>query len=230
MTVEIYSDIACPWCYIGEKRFFRALSALPQADQVEVVFRPFQLDPTLSETPKPLVEQLREKFGPQLDATLRHTAATGKKDGVDLRFEDAVSVNTLTAHRLLRFALEHGGTAVQHEVADRLFEAHFTNGQNVADHDVLADIAEAAGLVRDDVLVYLSVGEGEREVRQEIAEAQQLGIRAVPTFVFNGRTGIQGAQPVSTFMQAIEELQQESVPVATNGSSDEDCADGSCDI
>ena len=230
MKVEIYSDIACPWCYIGERRFFRALAAFPQADEVEVVFRPYQLDPTLSETPQPLTDQLREKFGPRLDATLRHTAATAKQEGLDFRFEDAQAVNTLTAHRLLRFALEQGGPDVQRALAEKLFEAYFTKGQNVADHALLADLAEAAGLDRDDVLVYLSVGDGEREVEAEIAGAQRLGIRAVPTFVFDGRTAVQGAQPTSAFLQALEELRQEAAAEASADASEEACADGSCAV
>lgn len=210
MTVEIYSDIACPWCYVGERRFARALAHFPHADEVEVVFRPYQLDPTLPETPRPLAESLRRKFGPRLDATLRQTAETAAQEGLDLRFEDALAVNTLAAHRLLRFALEQGGPDVQRALAERLFAAYFTDGQNVADHDVLADLAEAAGLDRDDALVYLGVGDGEDKVRAEIAEAHRLGIRAVPTFVFGGRYGVQGAQPPSVFLAALERLAEES--------------------
>lgn len=222
MTVEIYSDIACPWCYVGERRFARALAAFPHAEDVEVVFRPYQLDPTLPETPRPLTEALRKKFGPRLDATLRQTAAAAKQDGLDLRFDDALAVNTLTAHRLLRFALAQGGPGVQRALAENLFEAYFTRGLNVADHDVLADLAEAAGLDHDDALVYLGVGDGEDEVRAEIAEAQRLGIRAVPTFVFDGRTAVQGAQPTSTFLQVLEELARE-------GSGPEPAEAGTCD-
>ena len=231
MTVEIYSDIACPWCYVGERRFSRALAAFPHAGGVEVVFRPYQLDPSLSETPKPLRDRLLAKFGPRLDATLRHTAATAAQEGLDLRFDDALAVNTLTAHRLLRFALEQGGPETQRALADRLFEAHFTRGRNVADHAVLADLAEAVGLDRDDALVYLSVGDGADEVREEIARAQRLGIQAVPTFVFDGRFAVQGAQPASAFLQALEEAWAEghvdSAPSADANATDA-CADGAC--
>ncbi|MEP0547583.1 MAG: DsbA family oxidoreductase [Rhodothermales bacterium] len=231
MTVEIYSDVACPWCYVGERRFARALAAFPHTEDVEVVFRSYQLDPTLPETPRPLTESLRKKFGPRLDATLRQTAATAREDGLDLRFDDALAVNTLTAHRLLRFALERGGPDVQRALADKLFEAHFTRGLNVADHTVLADLAEAVGLDRDDALVYLGVGDGEDEVRAEIAEAQRLGIRAVPTFVFDGRFAVQGAQPASAFLQVLEEAWAERregpVPSAEATGAD-GCADGAC--
>lgn len=225
VTVEIYSDIACPWCYIGEQRFFRALAAFPQ--QVEVVFRPYQLDPTLPEEPQPLKEQLAAKFGPRLEATLRHTAATAKQEGLTFDWDAAQAVNTLAAHRLLRLALEEAGPDVQRALAEKLFEAYFTRGQNVADPALLADLAAEVGLDRERAEAYLASGEGAAEVEAEIAQAQRLGIRAVPTFVFNGRHAVQGAQPTSTFMQALEELSQEAAEEAQTADA-ETCADGSC--
>lgn len=230
MKVEIYSDIACPWCYIGERRFARALSAFPQADAVEVVFRPYQLDPSLPHTPQPLKEQLAEKFGPKLDATLRHTASTAKQEGLDLRFDAAQAVNTLTAHRLLRFAEQEAGPKTQRAVAEKLFEAHFTNGENVADPERLADLAAAVGLDREQAHDYLASDEGADEVQEAITQAQRLGIRAVPTFVFNGESAVQGAQPTSTFLQVLEELQQEAAAETPNGSSADACADGACNV
>jgi len=234
MKVEIYSDIACPWCYVGEHRFLRALAAFPQSDRVEVVFRPYQLDPTLPETPQPLAEQLQKKFGPRLDATLRQTAATAKMDGLDLRFDKALAVNTLTAHRLLHLALVEAGPDAQRALAEQLFEMHFTEGENVADHALLTDRAVAVGMDRDRVEAYLASDEGLQEVQDEIAHAQRLGIRAVPTFVFDERTAVQGAQPASVFLQALEEIYQESQvdPGSTSphDASTEACVDGSCTV
>lgn len=226
MHVEIYSDIACPWCYIGERRFARALSAFPQADQVEVVFRPYQLDPSLPDTPQPLKEHLTEKFGPRLEATLRHTASTAKQEGLDLRFDEAQAVNTFTAHRLLWFAEQEVGPETQRALAEKLFEAHFTNGANVADPERLTALAAAVGLNRERVRGYLASDEGIAEVQEAIAQAQRLGIRAVPTFVFNGTSAVQGAQPTSTFLQVLEELQPETT--ASDGASEEVCANGAC--
>ena len=210
MTVEIYSDIACPWCYIGERRFARALDAFPQADQVDVVFRPFQLDPTLSNRPEPLHDQLRAKFGDRLDAVLEQTTAAARQEGLDFRFDRALAVNTLAAHRLLRLALEAYGAEVQRALAEKLFAAHFTNGQDVADHATLADLAEGVGMDRDRALDYLASGEGRDEVNAAIEHAQRLGIRAVPTFVFDGRAAVQGAQPPASFVQVLEQLWQEA--------------------
>lgn len=226
MTVEIYSDIACPWCYIGHRRFDRALSAFPQANEVEVVFRPFQLDPSLPDTPQPLKDTLREKFGPQLEATLQRTASTAEQEGLDLQFDDALAVNTLTAHRLLRYALQEAGPETQRELAEKLFEAHFTNGENVADPERLADLAAAVDLDREQVHAYLTSDEGTADVQDAIERAQRRGIRAVPTFVFNGSTAVQGAQPTSAFLQTLEEVQQETA--ASEESRADACADGSC--
>ncbi len=233
LKVEIYSDIACPWCYVGERRFARALAALPEADGVEVVFRPYQLDPSLPETPAPLRESLRAKFGAQLDAVLRQTAATDAAEGIDLRFDEAQAVNTLTAHRLLRLAEREGRTGAQLALAEKLFEAHFTNGANVGDPDLLADLAASVGLDRERARAYLASDEGAAEVRDEIARAQRLGIRAVPTFVFDGRYAVQGAQPTATFLQVLEEARREAAaagePVADEATADA-CADGVCAV
>ncbi len=228
MKVEIYSDVACPWCYVGERRFARALAAFPQADQIEVVFRPYQLDPSLPDTPRPLPERLREKFGAQADAMTRQVASVAAEEGLDLRFERALSVNTLAAHRLLRLAEQEHGSATQRTLADRLFEAHFTNGENVADPELLADLAAAAGMDRERVHAYLTSGEGRREVEAEIAHAQRLGIRAVPTFVFDGRYAVQGAQPTSAFLQVLEEIRREAAAEASEETPADACADGSC--
>ncbi|HLA63564.1 MAG TPA: DsbA family oxidoreductase [Rhodothermales bacterium] len=231
MKVEIYSDVACPWCYVGERRFARALGAFPQAEGVEVTFRPYQLDPSLPATPSPLRESLTRKFGAQLDAMLRQTATTAAADGLDLQFDRAQSVNTLEAHRLMRLALREGGPDVQRALAEGLFRAYFTDGLNVADPDVLADLAAEAGLDRERAAAYLATDEGAEEVEKEIAHAQRLGIRAVPTFVFDGRYAVQGAQPTSTFLQVLEEVQREAAGAVVGGEGDaEACDDGACAV
>lgn len=210
MKVEIYSDIACPWCYVGERRFARALAAFPQANHVEVVFRPYQLDPTLPDDPVPLGQRLLEKFGAQVDAVTQQAESAAAGEGIDLRFDRAQAVNTLTAHRLLRLAEREYGPEIQQKLAEKLFEAHFTNGSNVADPELLTELAVAAGLERERVVAYLASDDGLTEVRNEIVRAQRLGIRAVPTFVVDGKYAIQGAQPISTFLQLLEEIHQDT--------------------
>lgn len=212
MRVEIYSDIACPWCYVGERRFFQARDALPNPDAVEAVFRPYQLDPTLSDRPVPLPDRLREKFGPQYEAVMRRTAEAARQDGLDLRFGDALAVNTLAAHRLLHLALEEAGATAQREIAEALFEAHFTRGLNVADYDVLAEVAARAGMDRDTIRARLEAGEGREAVHHAIERAHRLGIRAVPTFVFGGRMAVQGAQPVEVFRDVLARVLTPDAP------------------
>ena len=205
MRVAIYSDIACPWCYIGERRFTRALSDRPDAEAVEVVFRPFQLDPNLPETPQPLMQRLEEKFGTQKDAALERVMAMGEEEGLTFRFDEALAVNTFTAHRLLWLAEQEAGPATQRALAEQLFAAHFTHGDNVADPDVLADVAAEVGLDRERTRAFLASDEGTDAVQALIERAQRLGIRAVPTFVFNGESAVQGAQPADTFRRVLDE-------------------------
>ena len=209
MRIDIYSDIACPWCYIGERRFARALADRPDADAIEVVFRPYQLDPDLPETPQPLMQRLAEKFGAQKDAAMERVMAMAEDEGLTMRFDDALAVNTFTAHRLLWWAEQTADPATQRALAEKLFEAYFTNGENVADPDVLADVAAEVGLDRERARTFLASDEGADEVQALIEHAQRLGIRAVPTFVFNDESAVQGAQPADTFRRVLDDLMGE---------------------
>lgn len=233
MKVEIYSDVSCPWCYIGERRFARALAAFPRADEVDVVFRPFQLDPEAPATPRPLVESLGRKFGSRMKEMLVRVSDAASGEGIEMRWDDALAVNTLTAHRLLRYAEREHGPAVQREIAEKLFDAHFSRGANVADPARLAELAAEAGMDAARVREHLETDEGLREVTAEIEEAQRLGIRAVPTFVFDGKYIVEGGQPAPTFLRALEEverLERETAGVAASSDGDDSCADGSCRI
>lgn len=206
MKVEIYSDIACPWCYIGTRRFMRAMAEFEHADEVEVTTLPYQLDPTLPDTAEPLRERLAEKFGPQTDAMLGRTASVARQEGLTFDWDKAQSVNTFTAHRLLRLARVEYGADVLLALADKLFAAHFSEGRDVSDHALLADFAADVGMDRDRVAAYLESGEGTAEVRAEIDRATRIGVRAVPTFVFDGTSAIQGAQPTETFLEALRSV------------------------
>ena len=228
MKVEIYSDIACPWCYVGGRRFARALSMLPPTVEVEVVFRPFQLDPTLPHTPSPLIDQLGQKFGARAEAMIRHVTSVAANEGLELRFDRAQAVNTLNAHRLLRLAERGYGAAVQREVADKLFESPFTSGENVADVEVLTRLAASAGMSEERVREHLNSDEGVQEVRRDMSRARSIGVQAVPTFVFDGKRAIQGAQPASVFLQQLEELLP-STDAALQDSEAAVCVDGSCE-
>ena len=205
MKVEIYSDVSCPWCYIGEKRFAAALASFPDED-VDVVFRPYQLDPGAPATGRPLVSALREKFGANVPQMIARVTEAARGEGIEMRWDDAIAVNTLTAHRLLRLAVREYGPDVQRALAERLFDSHFTRGGDVGDPALLTELAVAAGMDRERTRSYLASGEGLAETQEEIAEAQQLGIRAVPTFVFEGQYLVEGGQPSAVFTDVLREV------------------------
>jgi predicted DsbA family dithiol-disulfide isomerase len=206
MLIEIYSDVVCPWCYIGERRFFQALDETPEVSDVEVVFRPFQLDPREPTTPRPLLEALAGKFGPHAERATRHATEAGRGVGIEFDWERAVATNTFDAHRLLWLALAEYGSDVQRALAERLFAAHFSEGGDVGDARQLAEHAAAAGMNQDRAAALLGSREGADEVRSAIEHAVAIGVSAVPTFVFDGRYAVSGAQPAEVFRRVIEEV------------------------
>jgi predicted DsbA family dithiol-disulfide isomerase len=227
MKVEVYSDIACPWCYIGKRRFERALAAFPGADRVEVVFRPYQLDPTTPRTPEPLLPRLERKFGARYRDAQRHVNEAAHAEGIAMDYDRALATNTLEAHRLLRLAEREYGAEAQRALADLLFDAYFAQGGDVGDPLQLTELAARAGLDRERVAAYLASDEGRSEVEAEIADARALGVSAVPTFVFDGQWAVEGAQPASTFLQVLERVTSESgsepVAAGTEVCDDEGC-------
>ena len=206
MQVEIYSDVVCPWCYIGERRFAKALQSFPGRDDVHVVFRPYQLDPDAPSTATPLPDALATKFGANARAMMARVADAAAGEGITINWDDALSVNTLTAHRLLRLAEREYSVEVQRALAERLFDAHFTRGGNVADPGQLATLAVASGMELDRVQQYLGSAEGLAETREELERAGAMGIRAVPSFVFEGQYLVEGGQEPETFLAVLNEV------------------------
>ena len=227
MKVEIYSDVACPWCYVGERRFARALAAFPAAAEVEVAFRPYQLDPGAPAVATPLLPHLDRRFGGNAAAKLAHVNAAGAEDGITFDWERAQAVNTLTAHRVLALAAREHGAAVQRALLDRIFDAYFTRGADVSDHALLATLAGEVGMSAARVRAYLDAGEGAAELAQELAAARALGVRSVPTFVIDDQYVVEGAQPASVFLQVLEEVRRRSGEAVASADGDA-CADGSC--
>lgn len=228
MKVEIYSDVVCPWCYIGERRFGRALAAFGREGEVEVVFRPYQLDPAAPRTALPLAEYLGRRYGSRAGGMMAQAGAAAAGEGITIDWERALSANTFDAHRLLHLAEREHGPAVQRALARKLFELHFTRGGDVSDPERLVELARFVGMEPERVRAFLGSDEGVREVEAQLDAARRLGIRAVPTFVFDGRFAVEGAQPVSTFLRALEEAAAaEEAPVAAGGAS---CEDGACDV
>lgn len=207
MTIDVYSDVACPWCYIGKRRLDAALAQF--GGEVDVNFRPYQLDPGAPETATPLRAHLERRFGPRVDAMLQHVSSVASGEGITMDWAQAVSVNTRTAHRLLRLARLEYGPAVERQLAEQLFALHFSRGGNVADHAELTAEAVAAGMDEQRVTAYLASAEGTEELAEAFEDARRRGIAAVPTFVFNGRHVVQGAQPAEVLADVLARVSAE---------------------
>jgi predicted DsbA family dithiol-disulfide isomerase len=205
MQVEIWSDVVCPWCYLGKRRFERALESFGQRDEVEVVYRSFELDPSaVPGVSTPTVELLASKYGmtvAQATAAQRQMEERAAQDGLEFRMDGLLSGNTRDAHRLLQLARTHDRQA---ELAERLHRAYFIEQASVFDHASLAQLAVDAGLDRDEVLKVLAGEDYGDAVDADEAMARSLGANGVPFFVIDRRYGISGAQPIEVFAQALD--------------------------
>ena len=231
MRIDIWSDVVCPWCWIGKHRFQRALELMgDKAPQVEVRWHPFLLDSGADTTPVPLREAYAAKFGgaERTAQMLAQTQSTARAEGLPMDFDRGqVRVTTLPAHRLLWLA---GREGVQEAVGEALFRAHFEQGRNLADPEVLAAAAAAGGIAAARVEALLASDEGLAEVRAGLGQAQALGIQSVPTFVINGRYAVQGAQPPEVFAQVLEKVAAELAPAPVAGNDEPACGADGCSV
>jgi predicted DsbA family dithiol-disulfide isomerase len=211
VQVEIWSDIACPWCLIGTGRFERAVEET--GIDVDVVYRSFELDPNVpvgGEAPN-LVDYLERKLGDRSRVQAAHArlTAAGAELGIEFRWSIMKRANTFDAHRLLAWALRTEGALAQRTLKKRILRAYFTEGADVSDRDVLAGLAAEAGLDRDQAAELLATGAEATTVREEEALAHREGIAAVPTFVVEGRWMLQGALETDKWVRALTLLQAE---------------------
>ena len=204
MEVEIWSDIACPWCAVGKRRFEAALAAFEHRDEVTVTWRSFELDPEAPhERPGDRDAHLAEKYGMSVEQAREmheRMAETAAGEGLDFRFETARSGNTFDAHRIAHLAAAHG---LQDEMNERLLIAHFTEGELISDHATLKRLAAEVGVPEDEIDETLATDRYADDVREDEATAHALGIRAVPTFVVGRRIGVAGAQPPEVLGQLL---------------------------
>ena len=203
LTIDVYSDVVCPWCYIGKRRLEQALDTVKARNSARVIWRPFQLNPTMPKAGMNRRVYLEAKFGGpgELKAIQDRVAAVGARTGIDFAFDRIERTpNTFDAHRLIWFAQQ----AHQDEVVEELFRGYFTEGLNIGEAEMLISLAAHAGLDGDKVSRLLQSEDGIDAVRQEEARGHQLGIRGVPYFVLNGISTVSGAQPVETFVSEIE--------------------------
>lgn len=207
LRIDVVSDVVCPWCFIGQKRLDRAVAAVPEVD-VEIRWRPFQLDPTIPPQGKDRKEYMLSKFGSaeKLHEIHSRIEALGVAEGIDFDFDAiTVSPNTLDAHRVLRWAAANGPD-VQGRLARRLFQLYFEEGANVGDHSVLVEAAREAGMDAPVVAAMLATDSDRDAVLDEAATASRMGVTGVPCFLFEGKYAVMGAQDAGTLADAIRQI------------------------
>ena len=210
MTVEIWSDVVCPFCYMGKRRFEHGLQEFEHRDEVRVTWRSFQLDPSAHYIPgRSIYQYLAESKGLTLEASRRmhdRLAGAAAELGLSYRFETAQLANTFDAHRLTHLAGAHG---LQGAMEERLFAAYFTEGRNIGDHASLAELAAEAGLDGEEVREMLAGCAYADEVRADEREAVELGADGVPFFVFDRAMSVAGAQPSELFLEVLRTVWEE---------------------
>lgn len=218
VSIDIVSDVVCPWCYLGKARLDQAIANVRSEVQVAVQWRPYQLNPDLPPEGVDHKQHLAAKLGGQAAVDRAHETlnALGNADGIAFDFDAVkISPNTLDAHRLIRWAATNGEVA-QSAVVGLLFKANFEEGRNVGDQSVLLDIAAEAGLDRPVIAALLNSDADKDAVREEIGMAREMGVTGVPCFILDGQYAVMGAQSVDVLSNALREIAQMKASGAPN--------------
>lgn len=207
MRIDIWSDFACPFCYIGKRNLERALEELNPSQEVEIVFHSFQLDPNAKKGSQAnSVSNLAEKYGTSKEEAqmmIDRVVDMAKDVGLNYNYDKVVETNTFDAHRLVHYAREEKKDG---EITERLLKAYFIDGLDIGDINVLGEIAKELGLNKEEVIKVLNSEEYASNVEEDRRRSQQLGITSVPFFVFNNKTAIPGAQPSDVFLEVLKEF------------------------
>ncbi|TXI87288.1 MAG: DsbA family oxidoreductase [Crocinitomicaceae bacterium] len=205
LKIEIWSDVMCPFCYIGKRRIENALDQFPNKEQVEIEWKSFQLDPSTKSQPgKSTYDYLAERYGRDRQWSVEmhnNIAQQAKADGLEYNFDKAVIANSFDAHRLSHLAKKHG---VGNALEELIFKAYFTEGKDVADQQTLIELGVAVGLDASEITAMLQSDLFADAVQGDIAEAQQLGVRGVPFFVMDRKYAVSGAQPLEVFTETLQ--------------------------
>ena len=229
MKIEIWSDVACPWCYIGKRRFEAALAGFAHRDAVDVQWRSYQLDPSVPEHYDGTeLDYLCSRKGlavAQIAQMFEHVAVQAKGEGLDYRFDAVVVANSFTAHRLIHLAAAHGK---QDAAKERLLSDHFEHGKDIGSRDYLTALGAQLGIEAAAVAELFTSDKYADDVRQDIAEARSLGISGVPFFVIDRKYGLSGAQPAATFSMALNQAWEDAHPLVmvSAGTDGTTAADG----
>ena len=233
MNIQIWSDIRCPFCYIGKKKFEMALEKFVHKDDISVTWKSFQLDPSLKTEPD---VSPKEHFAKQKGISLQQVEGmyqqvlnAAKDVNLDFNLEKSVVANSFNAHRLIQLAKTKG---LGNEIEEELFKAHFIDGKNIDDIETLTESGTSIGLDEKEVKEMLATDAYTQEVEKDEAEARSIGVTGVPFFVLNNKYAVSGAQSPETFLQALtqsyQEFNKEKSPlIITEGESCK--ADGTCD-
>ncbi|WP_391204916.1 DsbA family protein [Psychrobacillus sp. L4] len=234
MKIEVWSDFVCPFCYIGKRRLEEALEQTGFANQAEVEFKSYQLDPnTPKVSEKSMYEVLAEKYGSTLEAAKNMTAQVAeqaKTVGLAYNFDAMKPANTLDAHRIVKWASEQGKA---NEVNELMLHAYFIEAKEIGKHEVLLELIESIVLSREEAEKVLNSDAYLTDVQADIARAGQIGVRGVPFFVLNDKYAISGAQPTETFVGALNKIAEEegiSPKLQLLGEDANLCTDDTCDI
>lgn len=231
MQVEIWSDVVCPWCYIGKRRFEKALARFEHADEVEIVWRSFELDPGAPRVQtEPHAERLARKYGvslAQVEAMNARLVGEASKEGLLFHLAESKGGNTFDAHRLIHLAAASGRAS---EMKERLMKAYFSEGVAIGERAELVRLATDAGLDEADVKAMLSSDQFAADVRADEARAREFGISGVPFFAIDERYGVSGAQPADVLLEALRQAHAESKLAVVAGDDAASCADGSCEV
>ncbi len=229
MRIEIWSDVVCPWCYIGKRRLEAALADFAHADDVEIVWRSFQLDPSAPDTPvETVAEHLGRKYGGGADVgrqMIDRVEAVAAEEGMIWRHHESLRVGTMDAHRLL-----HAAGDLRGELKEALLRAYFVEAQNVADHETLSRIAAEVGVDEVAVKEVLTTDRYADDVEADIRQAAAFGATGVPFFVIDRKYGVSGAQPVETFRQVLDRAWADSHPALEVIGGEDACGPDGCAI
>lgn len=233
-NIMIWTDFACPYCYIGERRLKDALKELGWQDKFEITYRAFELDPTASKQPKDIsiVDRLAKKYRLSVgEAKEKIDAidAQGRELGIDFRYATAKPSNTFDAHRLMKLASAKYDGEVVEKLNEQLFDAYFVRNQVLADRAVLLENSLVAGLREEDVMRVLDSEEYAPEVRQDEEEAARFGVRGVPYIVFNHRYAVPGAVSIDDFKRILEEV-FDSEPIENLSGKTKSCDENGCSV
>lgn len=209
VEIDVVSDVMCPWCYVGKRRLEKALEMLPEGIEVEIKWRPFQLDPTIPPEGRDRQQYLSQKFGnaEQIAEKYEPIRQAGTKEGIGFNFDEITkSPNTVDAHRLIYWAQQAG---LQNEMSEILFIAYFIDAKDLTDNAVLVDLAVEAGLEKDVVERLLQGDADRKDVETEMQQYRQMGVQSVPTMIVGKKYAVVGAQEAETIAQVIEGIVEE---------------------